>query len=319
MHSSENQLERSYCNGLWRHYHRAWYWGVSTKQGNQLFLPLHKFSSLLCREGNNSEDFYIYVADFGNNMYNRQTFPVYRFKEPTLEEMRWVWIGRRREAGCGKTFLSVPISFSFIPNCHSVSSLRTGEVFIPREDVTKIDLTTENAPKEDHETLMLDPMTNDLYLVSKNHEQPLANIYKFTPPKEFNHDTIVMKSLGIIGGNMMKIDDPPKVLFRCPGAANGSGRRHCQWWNTDHSAWSLWNSLDVEQTCIDPDRDGFGHARAVHHGNDLLYVLSLIIILSSTKEIDWWAPRRGCGLSSKGRRLLYHQRDGEPARLLLCL
>ena len=67
---------------------------------------------------------------------------------------------------------------------------------ISSNDIIKIEITTENAPKEDFECLMFDSMTEDLYLVSKNHDAPLANIYKFTPPAQSNQVAINMTSLG---------------------------------------------------------------------------------------------------------------------------
>ncbi len=45
-----------------------------------------------------------------------------------------------------------------------------------------MEVTTINAPTEDMETLMFDHISGDLYIVSKNHYIPRANIYKFTPP-----------------------------------------------------------------------------------------------------------------------------------------
>lgn len=75
-------------------------------------------------------------------------------------------------------------------------STRNGSFVIPAENITKIRLTTENAPTEDMETLMLDPITKDLYIVSKNHDLPQCNIYRVTPPQVENPTTITMDTVG---------------------------------------------------------------------------------------------------------------------------
>ena len=39
-------------------------------------------------------------------------------------------------------------------------------------------VTYPRAPSEEMETLMMDPITNQLYILTKNHEEAIAYIYK---------------------------------------------------------------------------------------------------------------------------------------------
>ena len=53
--------------------------------------------------------------------------------------------------------------------CPSFNSVGSGEVLkIAADDVTTISVMSPNAPNEDFETLMSDPISGDLYLLRKN-------------------------------------------------------------------------------------------------------------------------------------------------------
>ncbi len=54
---------------------------------------------------------------------------------------------------------------------------------------------TANSPAEDFETLMFDPVSQDLYLVQKNHFLARANIYRLTPPQQLEAELVVRADL----------------------------------------------------------------------------------------------------------------------------
>ena len=57
----------------------------------------------------------------------------------------------------------------FIFLCQFFNSVGSGEVLkIAADDVTTISVMSPNAPNEDFETLMSDPISGDLYLLRKN-------------------------------------------------------------------------------------------------------------------------------------------------------
>ena len=57
--------------------------------------------------------------------------------------------------------------------------LPSGETVVVT-DVSAFRVTTVNAPDEDMETLMVDPITGTIYILTKNHDGPEANIYRYT-------------------------------------------------------------------------------------------------------------------------------------------
>ena len=70
-------------------------------------------------------------------------------------------------------------------------------MIIPASDIAQIAVVTESSPFEDMETLMSDPISGDLYLLTKNHEDKAASIYRFTPPAESNAgNAIIMNHVG---------------------------------------------------------------------------------------------------------------------------
>jgi len=109
-------------------------------------------------EGPDGPD-YIYIGDIGNNWdghcrgINADDYVVYRIPEPDVDALR----GDKK-------------------------------VVIPAADVTKMVLTVPDGPTEcddeakiDFETLMIDPIFGDIYLIQKNIFSTDASIYKFTP------------------------------------------------------------------------------------------------------------------------------------------
>ena len=46
------------------------------------------------------------------------------------------------------------------------------------DDIEKFTIINPHGSGEDIETLMMDPITDQIYLLTKNHEQPIAYIYK---------------------------------------------------------------------------------------------------------------------------------------------
>ena len=74
--------------------------------------------------------------------------------------------------------------------------IRDGRIFVPASDITKIEIVSPNTPEDDMETLMFDPLSGDLYIIEKNHDDPSAHIYKFTPPGEANVNPIVLQEVG---------------------------------------------------------------------------------------------------------------------------
>lgn len=69
---------------------------------------------------------------------------------------------------------------------------------MPASEITCISVSSPNAPEDDMETLMFDPLSGDLYMIEKNHEEPAAHIYRFTPPMEENVDPIMLQEVGEI-------------------------------------------------------------------------------------------------------------------------
>ena len=63
-------------------------------------------------------------------------------------------------------------------------------------DVTRYDISTVNSPNEDFECIMHDSVSENLYLVQKNHYAELANIYKFYPEEGGMADEPALESLG---------------------------------------------------------------------------------------------------------------------------
>ena len=59
---------------------------------------------------------------------------------------------------------------------------RDGKVRIPSSEISAIPILSPNAPNDDVETLMIDPLSGDLYFLTKNQDEPQATIYKLTPP-----------------------------------------------------------------------------------------------------------------------------------------
>ena len=55
-----------------------------------------------------------------------------------------------------------------------------GDITISKNNIAKLVLTTPNAPKEDMEALMIDPISKNLFTVTKNFRQRKANIYKIS-------------------------------------------------------------------------------------------------------------------------------------------
>ena len=49
-------------------------------------------------------------------------------------------------------------------------------------------LRNPHGPGEDIETLMMDSITDQMYLLTKNHKAPLAYIYKVSIMNDFRHD-----------------------------------------------------------------------------------------------------------------------------------
>ena len=46
------------------------------------------------------------------------------------------------------------------------------------DDIEKFTIINPHGSGEDIETLMMDPITDQIYLLTKNHKQPIAYIYK---------------------------------------------------------------------------------------------------------------------------------------------
>lgn len=81
---------------------------------------------------------------------------------------------------------------------------------VPASAIVRYDVTTENSPDEDLETLLLDPLTLDLYLVSKNHDDDSANIYRYyDPPAEgtADGDVVVLPLVGNIAYEFLVAGD----------------------------------------------------------------------------------------------------------------
>jgi len=129
---------------------------------------------------------YIYLGDIGNNDYDREEVYVYRFPEPEV---------------------------SFTKNAKNV---------IDKDNIEKITIINPHGPGEDMETLMMDPITNQLYVLTKNHEEAIAYIYKFSPPMQRIQSsekvTIEMEEVGYIEREMLVAGDVSidgsKILLR---------------------------------------------------------------------------------------------------------
>lgn len=128
---------------------------------------------------------YVYVGDIGDNRANNRYKYIYRFEEPLLVE-------------------------------------GTSKLEIEQFDTLTFELSDE---KKDSETLLIDPKTKDLLIVSKR-EEPVW-VYQIAAPL-FNGDTVVAeKKLSlpftkIVGGDISS--DGRKVLLK--------NYEHVYYWNT---------------------------------------------------------------------------------------
>ena len=61
---------------------------------------------------------------------------------------------------------------------HFLCRRKTTKNIIPAEEIEKFTLINPPGTGEDIETLMMDPITNQIYLLTKNHREALAIIYK---------------------------------------------------------------------------------------------------------------------------------------------
>ena len=93
---------------------------------------------------------------------------------------------------------------------------------IANDEIAIITLTTPNTPNEDMETLLVDPVSNDLYIIVKNHEEAASNIYRATPPVTTNTAPISMDLVGNVPRQMLVGGDMTEglILLR---AANNAG------------------------------------------------------------------------------------------------
>ena len=74
----------------------------------------------------------------------------------------------------------------------SISILRrNAKNVIDKDSIEKITIINPHGPGEDMETLMMDPITNQLYVLTKNHEEAIAYIYKV----KLNSLVIISKAL----------------------------------------------------------------------------------------------------------------------------
>ena len=72
----------------------------------------------------------------------------------------------------------------------------SNDIIVPSSEITVYELTYPGAANEDKECLMYDNDSGDLYIVQKNQVEPSANIYKFTPPVDYDGSTITMTLVG---------------------------------------------------------------------------------------------------------------------------
>jgi len=93
---------------------------------------------------------YIYLGDIGNNWNKRKHISIYKFLEPRFTRI------------------------SYGPKVYQ----------IPPEEIVKIELEYPDSPK-DFETQLLDPLSNDIYLIEKNWFGRNALMYKFSQPSTF--------------------------------------------------------------------------------------------------------------------------------------
>ena len=125
--------------------------------------------------------------------------------------------------------------------------------------MTTISVRSPNAPNEDFETLMSDPITGDLYLLRKNrlghkdnasyHEPTLffhirddeleAQLYRLTPPATSNKDAILLKDVGVL-----------KYEFLVAGDISRDGKRILIRQGKNAGAWMYFRD-DVSQSVED--------------------------------------------------------------------
>ena len=62
---------------------------------------------------------------------------------------------------------------------------RSSKNEVDKKDIEKITIISPAGSSEDMETLMMDPITNHIYILTKNHKEAVARIYKVNMSTNF--------------------------------------------------------------------------------------------------------------------------------------
>ncbi|KPA10023.1 conserved hypothetical protein, secreted [Candidatus Magnetomorum sp. HK-1] len=148
-------MSHQYTNVLWSHNDsgdKSRLYAMSTNGKHLATFQLKDveaidWEDIACGPGPNPDISYIYIADIGDNKAKRKAKYIYRLQEPSLPDLSH------------NSIIQIPtfdsIEFSYPDG------------------------------KRDSETLMIDPATRDIYIVSKREKQ--VNVYRLAYPQSLNY------------------------------------------------------------------------------------------------------------------------------------
>jgi len=153
---------------------------------------------------------YIYLADIGNNDYNRINLQIYRFPEPQI--------------------------------------LKNGDIRISNEQIETLVVESPVAPIEDMETFMLDPITGYGYILTKNHDDDQATIYKFDAVNAPSNFIIPLEEVGSIDKGFLVAGD---ISVDGSRIAIRAGKNRGAWYYTRDVA----SGQTVEDALVNPSAE----------------------------------------------------------------